>query len=61
MKYKVNRMINHNNGIYEEGNEVELSLKEARPLLECGAIEKIIKPFSQLSGMPSINSQADKG
>ncbi|QOJ23572.1 MAG: hypothetical protein HRU78_07870 [Gammaproteobacteria bacterium] len=56
MKYKVTRNIHHNNEKYTEGDEIELSLQEARPLLECKAIEQIIKPFSQASGMSSINS-----
>ncbi len=47
MKYKVARNVSHNNMKYFEGEEVELSANEAKPLLECGAIEQIIKPFSQ--------------
>ena len=41
MKYKVTRNINHNNEKYTEGDEIELSLQEAGPLLECKAIEQI--------------------
>lgn len=57
MKYKVTRNINHDNEKYAEGDEIELSLQEARPLLECKAIEAILKPFSQNPGMTSINSE----
>lgn len=46
MKYKVTRNVNHNNQKFSEGDEIELSLNEAKPLLECKAIEQIIKPFS---------------
>lgn len=56
MKYKVTRNINHNNEKYAEGDEIELSLQEARLLLECKAIELIIKPFAQNPGMSSINT-----
>lgn len=56
MKYKVTRNINHNNEKYTEGDEIELSLQEAKPLLECKAIEQIIKPFAQNPGMSSINT-----
>lgn len=56
MKYKVVRNINHNNEKYTEGDEVELSLHEARPLLDCKAIEQIIKPFSMINSMPSMNA-----
>lgn len=47
MKYKVTRNVNHNNQRFNEGDEIELSLSEAKPLLECKAIEQITKPFSQ--------------
>ena len=47
MKYKVTRSIHHDNEKFIEGDEIELSLHEAKPLLECKAIEQIIKPFSQ--------------
>jgi hypothetical protein len=47
VKYKVTRSIHHDNEKFIEGDEIELSLHEAKPLLECKAIEQIIKPFSQ--------------
>lgn len=47
MKYKVTRSIQHDNEKFIEGDEIEISLHEAKPLLECKAIERIIKPFSQ--------------
>ncbi len=49
MKYRVASEIHHNNEKYFEGQEVELSLQEAGPLIELKAIEPIIKPFSQNS------------
>ena len=56
MKYKVTRNIHHNNEKYAEGEEIELSLQEAKPLLECKAIEQIIKPFSINRDTSSISS-----
>jgi|GEM_PF-6200483 len=47
MKCKVIINIHHNNERFNEGDEVELSLCEAKPLLDCKAIEPIIKPFTQ--------------
>lgn len=47
MKYRIAREIHHNNEKYFEGQEIELSLPEARPLLKLKAIEPIIKPFSK--------------
>ena len=47
MKYRVTRNVHHNNEKFKEGDEIELSVSEAKPLLECKAIEQIIKPFSQ--------------
>ncbi len=53
MKYKVTRNVNHDNVKYAEGDEIELSLQEAMPLIECKAIEQIIKPFSKNPAMSS--------
>ena len=47
MKYRVTRTIDHNNEKFTEGDEIELAIHEANPLLECKAIEQIFKPFSQ--------------
>lgn len=46
MKYKVISNLHHDNQEYKAGEEVELSQSQAKPLLENGVIERVIKPFS---------------
>lgn len=56
MKYKVISKLHHDNQEYKAGEAVELSQSEAKPLLEGGVIERVIKPFSgSQSGSSAVN------
>lgn len=47
MKYKTLTNLNHDGVKYPPGAEVELSDHEAKPLLECKAVEPLNKPFAK--------------
>ncbi len=38
-KYQVNWTLNHDGKKYQQGDTVELSAEQAKPLLDCGVIE----------------------
>lgn len=58
MKYKALTTIQHNNTNYAPGDEIELSGAEAEQLLECKAIEQLVKPFAGKFRHTSLHSGA---
>ena len=48
MKFRTLGHIAYNNEHYHTGDEIELSSAEAAPLLEVGAIEPMVMPFSKI-------------
>ena len=56
MKYKAIRVIDHDCIRYKIGDEIELSLNEAQPLLECTAIEPLNKPFARGNAEPGMGA-----
>lgn len=59
MRYRTCVNVNYNGDQYPAGSMIELGDKDAAELLECGAIEKVNKPFAAKS--LNISVQLDKG